>query len=87
MYITVDLSSVPPAVELCDPHDFASFSVRVVPARHAWVAPETLRSLAGGLGSLPEWNEGLEAMTAFARRHGWLDESGAIRAHVENDPG
>ncbi|GAB2848455.1 hypothetical protein GCM10022221_54770 [Actinocorallia aurea] len=82
MYLTVDLSSVPPAVELHEPDDFAAFSVRIAQATHAFVTPDTLRALAGDLAASPEWNDGLAAMLAHASKNGWLDGSGAIRAHL-----
>ncbi len=82
MYFEVDLSTVPPSVELREAGDFTSFSVRVGSSPHAWVAPEPIRSLAGGVAGQAEWNDGLETMITFARAHGWVGEDGAIRAHV-----
>ena len=52
-------------------------------AKHVWIAPGTLERLAGELGSEPEWRQSLSAMLAFATGHGWVDEGGAVRAHVE----
>jgi hypothetical protein len=49
---------------------------------HAVVAPEALRRLAGDAVST-EWIKGLESMTSYARSKGWLDDSGWIRAHIE----
>lgn len=62
MYLYVDLSVFPPRVELRDPDDFTSFAVRVDKAKHAWIAPEMIRSLAGSLSDRVEWREGFEQM-------------------------
>lgn len=86
MYIEVDLSTVPPALELREPHDLTSFSVRVRSATHAWTTPETIRSLAGDLAAQAEWNERFEKMVAFARQRGWIGDDDSIRAHIEFQP-
>lgn len=49
---------------------------------HAWVAEEALRALAPCRGD-PAWAAGLAGMIAFARKHGWVDDQGGIRAHIE----
>ena len=50
----------------------------------AFISPEALRRLAGGVAS-PDWLDGLRSMTGFARDKGWVDEGGWIQAHVERD--
>lgn len=87
MYLTVDLSLVPPAVALHEPDDFTSLSVRIVPASHAWISPDVLQSLAGDRATDPAWVANLAAMTAYADDHGWLNPEGELRAHVETDAG
>ena len=50
---------------------------------HVFVRVEALKALAGDRGEDPEWAASLERMLAYASEHGWLDEHGAVRAHVE----
>ena len=50
----------------------------------AFVSIDRLLELAGDHAASQEWRAQFEQMVAFARKHGWLDESGAaIRAHIE----
>jgi hypothetical protein len=69
--------------ELRDPTDFGSLKVVASQPSHVWVTREDLASLAGGVADDPAWREGLEKMFEYAASHGWLDENGAVRAHVE----
>lgn len=49
-----------------------------------FVTVDALLRLAGPRAEDPAWREGFDAMVAYARGHGWLDDAGtAIRAHVE----
>jgi hypothetical protein len=50
---------------------------------HVFVDPSVLRRLAGDRAEDPEWVASLEGMIGFAAEHGWVDEEGFIRAHVE----
>lgn len=52
---------------------------------HVFVRVDALRELAGVRAGDPTWLASLEQMLAFAGEHGWLDEHGAVRAHVEWD--
>jgi hypothetical protein len=52
-------------------------------ADHVYVDVVALRALAGSRAQDDEWCRGLDAMLEYARSKGWLDESGAVRAHVE----
>lgn len=45
------------------------------------VDPQALRALAGS--TTPEWDEGFEAMCAYAAGKGWVEADGAILAHIE----
>jgi len=49
----------------------------------AWIAVDAVRRMAAG--RVPEgWDGDLDAMLAYARGKGWVDDAGhAIRAHVE----
>ncbi|MBV9784356.1 MAG: hypothetical protein JO264_11095 [Acidisphaera sp.] len=50
---------------------------------HAWVSETALRSMPG-LRDDEAWQKGLDGMIAYARRHGWVDDTTqAIRAHIE----
>jgi hypothetical protein len=81
--LEIDLATVPPTVALREPDDFTAFDVVVVEPEHVWIEVDALRSLAGARADDPAWGEGLRAMVAYADRHGWVREDGAIRAHVE----
>ena len=100
MWIEVDLHSTPPAVTLAEPHDFKAFKVVTdgPPERlagavasfgrldgdHVYVDVEALRRLAGARAQDAGWQAGLDAMLGYARDHGWTDQQGAVRAHVES---
>jgi hypothetical protein len=51
---------------------------------HAWIAPAWLQR-ASGLGQRAEWLEGFNRMMEFAAKHGWVNEQGEIRAHIERE--
>lgn len=82
MIIEVDLRSVPPALTLREPDDFSAFSVRAV-GQHAFVDRAMLLALAGDRAGDAGWVAELDAMLAYAASRGWVDASGATRAHVE----
>lgn len=47
---------------------------------HVWVSADWLRAQAGGSA---EWGKNFEGLLAFAGSKGWLDDQGAVRAHIE----
>lgn len=49
---------------------------------HVWIRADAMRAAAAG--RVPEgWESDFEAMIAFARSKGWMNDAGtAIRAHV-----
>lgn len=51
--------------------------------RHVYVEVSALRALAGSRAQNERWCRALDAMLDSARGSGWLDQSGAVRAHVE----
>ena len=51
---------------------------------HVWVAPAWLTQ-ASGLGTDPAWLEEFGRMLGFAAKHGWVNEAGEIRAHIERE--
>jgi hypothetical protein len=88
-------------IALGDPDDFKAFSVRVLGAGspaaledlgrladddHVYVDPAVLLRLAGERAEEAGWRESLDEMIAFAADHGWVDEHGFIRAHVDRHP-
>ena len=81
MLIRIDAGQIPPAVELLDADDFESFKAVIAVPAHTWVAPSVLVELSPDFDTA--WLEQLEKMVAFARDHGWTDEGGRIRAHLE----
>jgi hypothetical protein len=52
---------------------------------HAWISPDWLRR-ASGLAGDAGWQAGFAKMLEFAAKQGWVNEAGAIRAHIERDP-
>ena len=49
---------------------------------HAWVSPEWIRE-ASGLANDAAWQDGFLHMLSFAGRHGWVNDAGEVRAHIE----
>jgi hypothetical protein len=85
-------------VRLDEPSDFKGFKVvvhgddtsaidtvgRLEDADVAWIQIEAVRKLAGDAAD-QEWEEGYDAMLAYARTKGWLhDARREIQAHVEH---
>jgi len=98
MWIELDPGKGDEGLALREPDDFKGFAVRATaptvaddlralgrPAddEHVYVDPAVLLRLAGERAEDPAWLESLAGMTAFAAEHGWVDEAGFIRAHVE----
>jgi hypothetical protein len=51
---------------------------------HAWIRVSALADLAGDHGRDASWQEGFEAMLAYARSKGWMSaDGGSVRAHIE----
>jgi hypothetical protein len=56
---------------------------RVLPdGTHAVVDPGALRALAGS-SATAQWDQGFDAMCAYAAEKGWVEADGGIRAHIE----
>ena len=85
MYLELDLALVPPAIELREPDDFTAFKILVKPVDEAGVPLAVLRALAGKRAEDAEWQGNLERMLTYAAERGWIQDDGAIRAHVEWD--
>ncbi|MGL3150338.1 hypothetical protein ACSS7Z_08230 [Microbacterium sp. A82] len=49
---------------------------------HVWIEAEPLQSAASALSTAADWNDGFARMLDYARSKGWVDDTGAIRAHV-----
>jgi hypothetical protein len=54
----------------------------VVDLKTVWVTRTGLDKLTDARSD-PVWRRGVEAMIEKARAYGWINEAGAIRAHVE----
>lgn len=69
--------------ELGDPSDFRSLKAVATKTSHIWVTREEITKLAGERATDPSWRQGLDEMFDYARAHGWVNDDGAVRAHVE----
>jgi hypothetical protein len=83
VYIELDLTSLPPRTELREPEDFKRFEIVASKPSHVFVELETLRQLAGERADDPDWKSRFDEMLDYAASKGWVDENGAVRAHVE----
>lgn len=54
----------------------------IADADHAWVRADAVRAMSP-LAGTADWESGFAAMIGFARTHGWIDDQGRIRAHIE----
>jgi hypothetical protein len=52
---------------------------------HAYIQVDALRTLAGESARNADWRTAFDGMIAYARAHGWVDQGGAVRAHIETD--
>ncbi len=82
MIISVDLTQIPPMLELLEANDFKNLRLVTI-GEHAHVPREMLLDLAGELAFDPAWLKQLDSMLDYAREHGWTDELGATRVHIE----
>jgi hypothetical protein len=56
---------------------------RVETNDHVYVPASVIRQLAGPATGEPGWEESLLGMVEYAARRGWVDDDGALRAHIE----
>lgn len=56
---------------------------RVTADGHVFVDATAVKALAGERATEPRWLASLDGMLEYAAAHGWIDDAGAIRAHVE----
>ncbi len=90
----IKISATSPA-SLEDADNFKSFKVMSATAApasafanigrrdgdHVWVDTAWLK--ANGRPNDPDWLASLDKMLTYAKGAGWLDENGAVRAHIE----
>jgi hypothetical protein len=90
----IKISAAAPAT-LEDPDNFKAFKVVAsagapdsafaafgrLDGDHAWVDPAWLK--ANGRPDDANWLAGLDKMLGYAKGAGWLDDTGAVRAHIE----
>lgn len=82
MYVQIDMSTLPPSVELRDADDLSDFRIIASVPSHMWLDPDTIANLAGRSGDTA-WNDRWAEMVAHARENGWVDTDGRVRAHVQ----
>lgn len=70
-------------VAMRDAETFTSLKVVARRAEHVWVSREELIRLAGEHARDTEWQARLDGMLAYAASHGWVNDKGAVRVHVE----
>ena len=85
MRIELDLTQFPANVRLLEAGDFSRFHV-VARGDHTFVPIDRLQALAGELADDPAWKSQLAGMVEYARSKGWVNDAGAIRAHIETEP-
>jgi hypothetical protein len=68
---------------LRDAEDFTALKVVAQRADHVWLTREEIERLAGDRSRDPAWRDQLETMLAYAASKGWVNDEGAVRAHVE----
>jgi hypothetical protein len=56
---------------------------RLTAGGHVFVDVTAVKGLAGERATEPRWLASLDGMLQYAGAHGWTDDAGAIRAHVE----
>lgn len=84
MRIELDLSTVPPTLELADADDCTALSLRIRPTSHAHVPVGLLRALAEDHPVGADWEDRFAAMLTYADSRGWIrGEDGAVRVHIE----
>jgi hypothetical protein len=49
----------------------------------AFIERAAVERLAAGAGVGDDWNGRYEGMLAYAAKKGWLDDDGAVQAHIE----
>jgi hypothetical protein len=68
---------------LRDAEDFTALKVAAERVDHVWLTREDIERLAGERSRDPAWRDQLEKMLAYAASQGWVNDEGAVRAHVE----
>jgi hypothetical protein len=72
----------PQGTTVANLQDMLGDIAHVVDLGSVWVTRAGLEKLTDA-SSDPEWQRGVEAMIEKARPHGWINEAGEIRSHVE----
>ena len=83
MIVRVDVGVVPPRVEIHEGHDLTALEAVVSASAHTWIDHDLLAGAAGAAGAD---GAAFAAMIELAGRHGWVDETGRVRAHVTFAP-
>jgi hypothetical protein len=56
---------------------------RLDDVNHAYIQIAALCTLAGDSARNEDWRDAFDGMIDCARAHGWVDQDGAVRAHIE----
>ncbi len=75
----------PRGATIADLQEMLGDIAHVADLKAVWVTRAGLDKLTDARSD-PAWQRGVEAMIEKARVHGWINEAGAIRAHVEFRP-
>jgi hypothetical protein len=82
MRLVIDVSSLPPTMELVEVDELTEMTVEVVSSSDVWIDPAMLVDLAGHRGD-PEWSVSFAQMVAYAATRGLVGDDGCVRARVE----
>ena len=62
----------------------AAVDVGRVDGDDAYVEPAAVEQMAAAAGVGADWSDRYRAMLGYAASKGWLDDAGAIQAHIES---
>lgn len=82
MLIEIDLTAVPPRIEMRAAHDVQTLKVTVNQPDHAFIERQELIRLAGAAAEEAGWVDALDSSLAKAAEHGWVVND-SVRAHLE----
>jgi hypothetical protein len=83
MIISVDLSSIPPLCTVVDASNFHDLKVVATVHEHGFISTQALEEMVDRELKDQDWRGSFEAMLEYAETHGWVNDLGQVRAHVE----
>jgi len=81
MIVRLIVTGITVDVDVVDAWNFRELKLIVRAPAEVSLDPVTLAGLVDEPS--PRWTEELQGMLARAREHGWIDEVGGVRVHVE----